>query len=92
MGLLLILADGLLQLADAFAQTALVAGGGVAVQNALAAGFVEHGDGAAEGLLGGFLVTGGDGVTQFAQVGAQAAAAGAVDGGLLGGLACALQC
>jgi len=83
---------GLLQFADALAQAALVASCGVAVQDAFAAGFVEHADGTAEGFLGGFLVAGADGVAQFAQVGAQAAAAGAVDGGLLGGLARALQC
>jgi hypothetical protein len=54
-------------------------------------GFIDHGDGVAEGFIGGIGVAGGHGLTQLAQRGAQTGGVGAVVFRAFGGLARALQ-
>jgi hypothetical protein len=76
---------------DAGVEAALVAAGGVLVEDALLHAFIEDGGGEAV-LLGGDLdVALGDGLAEDAQGSAELALVGAVDGGLLDGLTGALQ-
>src|SRR5271163_4708194 len=76
---------------DAGVQAALVAGGGVVVQDALLDTLVERRGGQAELLLSGLQVTLGDGLAQAAQAAAHAAPVGTVHYGLLFGLTGALE-
>ncbi len=61
------------------------------MDNALFHGFIDHGNGAGEGLFGGLGVAAGHGLTQLAQRSAQTGGVGAVVFRAFGGLACALQ-
>jgi len=61
------------------------------VDDALFHGFIDHGDGGAEGFFGGLGVAGGQGLTQLAQRGAQTGGVGAIVFRAFGGLARALQ-
>ena len=79
--------DGL----DAGVEAALVAAGGVLVEDALLDALVEDGDGGAVGLDEGFLVAGGEGLAHEAEGAAKLGFVGAVDGGLGDGLTGALE-
>jgi hypothetical protein len=79
--------DGL----DAGVEAALVAAGGVLVQDALLDALVEDGDGGAVGLDEGGLVAGGEGLAHEAEGAAELGLVGTVDGRLGDGLTGALE-
>src|SRR5271170_5646971 len=76
---------------DPGVEAALVAGGGVVVQNALLDALVERGSGQPQLLLGGLHVALGDRLAQAAQAAADAAPVGTVYCRLLLGLTGALE-
>ena len=80
----------LLQGGHAGAQPGLVARRGVLVQGSFANGLVEDRNGLAIGLLGGDLVTLGDGLAQVAELGTQGRSVGTIARGTAFGLAGAL--
>lgn len=79
--------DGL----DAGVETALVAAGGVLVQDTLLDGLVEDGDGGAVDLCDLGLVASGEGLAHEAERAAELGLVGAVDGRLGDGLTGALE-
>jgi len=76
---------------DASGEAALIARGGVAMEDALLHALVERGDGLLELFVGGGDVALGEGLTQEAQAAANAALVGAVHRSLSLGLTGALQ-
>lgn len=86
-GLRLFRGDGF----DAGVEAALVARGGVGVEDALLHALVEDGDGGAVLLAGGFGVALLDGFAEGAQAGAELGAVGAVHRGTFYGLPDALE-
>jgi hypothetical protein len=79
--------DGL----DAGVEAALVAAGGVLVEDTLLDALIEDGDGRAVDFDDGFLVAGGEGLAHEAKGTAELGFVGAVDGGLGDGLTGALE-
>jgi len=72
-------------------EAALVAGGGVLVEDALLHALIENRDGDAIGLGGGLVVASGDGLAHGAEGAAELGLVGAIDGRAGDGLAGALE-
>jgi len=72
-------------------ESALVAGGGVLVEDALLHALIENRDGDAIGLGGGLVVASGDGLAHGAEGAAELGLVGAIDGRAGDGLAGALE-
>src|SRR5579859_5969405 len=83
--------DLLLYRGHSGAEARFVPRAGVLVNDALFHGFIDHGNGGAEGFIGRLGVAGGHSLTQLAQRGAQTGGVGAVVFRAFGGLARALQ-
>jgi len=81
----------LLYRGHACAEAGFIAGAGVLVDDALFHGFIDHGNGCAEGFIGRLGVAGGKGFTQLAQRCAQTGSVGTIVFRAFGGLARALQ-
>jgi len=87
----LLFAGGLDDGLDAGVEAALVAAGGVLVQDTLLDALVEHGDGGRVGGGDGLLIADGKRLAQDAEGAAELALVGAVGRSLGDGLTCALQ-